>query len=180
MKSESIKAYSYRISQASPAELVVIMYDMAIEYLNDGIAALEKNAHKENAGKEIQRDCAESVTQDAVEEFRKNLKYAKRVIDRLAADLDMQYEVSEELLKLYRIMDRYIVKASAEKDMRLIVTVCGMLSKLRNSFYEISREDKSGPIMQNTQQVYAGLTYSNAGNSNEYSKDPVNNRGFMV
>ena len=35
MKKESIKAYSYRVSQASKTELIVIMYDMAIEYLND-------------------------------------------------------------------------------------------------------------------------------------------------
>lgn len=168
MKSESIKAYSYRISQASPVELVIIMYDMAIEYLNDAIAALEEN---------------ESESKTAVprqELFRRNLKYAKRVIDQLEADLDMQYEVSEELLKLYRIMDRYLIKASVEKNIRLVETVISMLSKLRKSFYEISMKDTSEPVMKNTQQVYAGLTYSNAGSSNEYSQDTVNNRGFMV
>lgn len=166
MKNESIKAYSYRISQASPVELVIIMYDMAIEYLNDAIAALKKNESD-----------AEIQGQD---QFRRNLKYAKRVIDQLAADLDMQYEVSEELLKLYRIMDRYLVKASAEKNIQLVETVISMLSKLRKSFYEISIKDTSEPVMKNTQQVYAGLTYSNAGNSNEYSQDSLNNRGFMV
>lgn len=166
MKSESIKAYSYRISQASPVELVVVMYDMAIEYLNDAIAALGEGGKQDGAAEQ--------------EQFGRNLKYAKRVIDQLASDLDMQYDVSEELLTLYRIMDRYIVKASAEKNIKLIETVVSMLSKLRKSFYEISREDTSGPVMKNTQQVYAGLTYSNAGNSNEYSQDPVNNRGFMV
>lgn len=166
MKSESIKAYSYRISQASPVELVIIMYDMAIEYLNDAIAEPGENESRDNAERN--------------EQFRKNLKYAKRVIDQLAADLDMQYEVSEELLKLYRIMDRYLVKASVEKNVLLIETVISMLSKLRKSFYEISMKDTSEPVMKNTQQVYAGLTYSNAGSSNEYSQDPVNNRGFMV
>lgn len=166
MKNESIKAYSYRISQASPVELVIIMYDMAIEYLNDAIAALRENE-------------SETATQSQ-EQFRRNLKYAKRVIDQLAADLDMQYEVSEELLKLYRIMDRYLVKASVEKNIQLVETVISMLSKLRKSFYEISMKDTSEPVMKNTQQVYAGLTYSNAGSSNEYSQDSVNNRGFMV
>lgn len=166
MKSESIKAYSYRISQASPVELVIIMYDMAIEYLNDAIAALEENESKTA----VQRQ----------ELFRRNLKYAKRVIDQMEADLDMQYEVSEELLKLYRIMDRYLIKASAEKNIQLVEAVISMLSKLRKSFYEISMKDTSEPVMKNTQQVYAGLTYSNAGSSNEYSQDTVNNRGFMV
>jgi len=166
MKSESIKAYSYRISQASPVELVVIMYDMAIEYLKDALAALGENAGGYSVAEQ--------------ENFRRNLKYAKRVIDQLAADLDMQYDISEELLKLYRIMDRYIVKASVEKNIQLTETVIGMLSKLRKSFYEISTEDTSEPVMKNTQQVYAGLTYSNEGSSNEYSQDSVNNRGYMV
>lgn len=166
MKNESIKAYSYRISQASPVELVIIMYDMAMEYLNDAVAALEENENKTAA--------------EGWEQFRRNLKYAKRVIDQLAADLDMQYEVSEELLKLYMIMDRYLVKASAEKNIHLVETVISMLSKLRKSFYEISMKDTAEPVMKNTQQVYAGLTYSNAGSSNEYSQDSVNNRGFMV
>lgn len=166
MKSESIKAYSYRISQASPVELVIIMYDMAIEYLNDAIAESAEDERKDDAKKQ--------------EQFRRNLKYAKRVVDQLAADLDMQYEVSEELLNLYRIMDRYLIKASVEKNVGLVETVISMLSKLRKSFYEISKNDTSEPVMKNTQQVYAGLTYSNAGSSNEYSKDSVNNRGFMV
>lgn len=159
MKEESVKTFSYRISQASKTELVVIMYDMAAEYLRDGI------------------DAAKS---DRYEEFRLSLKYAKRVIDQLAADLDMQYEISGELLKLYSVMGRYLIKASSIGEDALVNTVIKMLSALRKSFYELSKSDDSGPVMKNTQQVYAGLTYSSGGNSNEYSEDPMQNRGFTV
>lgn len=158
MKSESIKSYSYRISQASPTELVVILYDMAIEYLND----------------------AKMVADSDEVEYKHHLKCAKRVVDRLSVTLDMQYDISKELLNLYIIMSRYIIKASSTMEVKLIDTVINMLTKLRGSFYELSKQDASGPMMKNTQQVYAGLTYSNAGDSNEYSNDPVSNRGYMV
>ena len=35
MTKETIKTFQYRITQATASQLVVILYDMAIEYLND-------------------------------------------------------------------------------------------------------------------------------------------------
>ena len=58
--------------------------------------------------------------------------------------------------------------------------VGNMLNKLRESFYKLSKDDDSGPVLKNVQQVYAGLTYSSAGGSNEIYNDPVNNRGYSV
>lgn len=163
MKKESIKAYSYRVSQASKTELIVIMYDMAIEYLNDCF---------------IYEEDKKRICED--DDFTVNIKMAKRVIDSLINALDMQYEISSQLFKSYSVMSSYLIKASSSKDGALIESVIKMLEMLRKSFYEISSQDKSGPVMKNTQQVYAGLTYSNAGSSNEFSNDPVSNRGFIV
>lgn len=36
MKSDSIKTYSYRVSQASKSDLIVILYDIAMESVQDG------------------------------------------------------------------------------------------------------------------------------------------------
>lgn len=159
MKKESIKTYSYRISQASRTELVVIMYDVAAEYLQDALDAYE--------GKDIAG-------------FRQNIKLAKRVIDALTSGLDMQYGISGELFAVYQHMSRFLLRAGAVEDAGLIRAVIKMLACLRASFFEISKQDLSGAVMKNTQQVYAGLTYSNAGSSNEFSNDPVQNRGFIV
>lgn len=158
MKDESVKAYSYRISQASPTQLIVIMYDMAAEYLTDAL----------------------NTADDELTEYRYNIKLARRVIDRLSYSLDMKYDVAKELHTLYGIMTRYLIRTSVTRDDKLVGTVISMLGKLRKSFYEISINDTTGPVMKNTQQVYAGLTYSNAGGSNEYSDDPVANRGYIV
>lgn len=46
------------------------------------------------------------------------------------------------------------------------------------SFYEVSKQDDSKPLMKNTQAVYSGLTYSRGGISNETQTDNIENREF--
>ena len=106
MKSDSIKTYSYRVSQASKSDLIVILYDIAMESV--------------------------------------------------------------------------LVKADAGHDVTVLDTVLSMLSKLRKSFYEVSRQDTTGPVMRNAEQVYAGLTYSNMGTSTEIAENTSGNRGYIV
>ena len=47
MTKESIKTYQYRITQATASQLVVILYDMGIEYLRDACSE-EEPAKKQN------------------------------------------------------------------------------------------------------------------------------------
>lgn len=159
MNKEAIKTFSYRISQASKTELVVIMYDMAQEYLNDAIQALNDD---DKIG------------------FCNNIRQVKRVIDELSSGLDMQYEIANELFVLYMQADKILIRCLARMDNEGLDKVENMLNKLRESFYKLSKDDDSGPVLKNVQQVYAGLTYSSAGGSNEIYNDPVNNRGYSV
>lgn len=162
MNKDAIKTFSYRISQANKTELIVVMYDMALEYLQDA-----KDA----------RTASEQA------QYTKNIKLAKRVIDRLLCDLDMQYEISAELFNIYMTMQRFLVKAScamSKDNDKYIDSVLKMIQTLRKSWYEVSLTDHSETLMKNTQQVYAGLTYSSAGSSNEISQDYNINRGFRA
>ena len=46
MTKETIETFQYRITQATASQLVVILYDMAIEYLNDACESdSAKQAH---------------------------------------------------------------------------------------------------------------------------------------
>ena len=159
MNKEAIKTFSYRISQASKTELIVIMYDMAQEYLKDAIQALNDD---DKIG------------------FCNNIRQVKRVIDELSSGLDMQYEIANELFVLYMQADKILIRCLARLDNEGLDKVGNMLNKLRESFYKLSKDDDSGPVLKNVQQVYAGLTYSSAGGSNEIYNDPVNNRGYSV
>lgn len=157
MTKDEISGYSYRVIQASKTELIVIMYEMAQNYVKD---ALDEFEHANIDG------------------FRSNLKKAQRVINKLSGSLDLNYEISSELLNLYLYMNNVIIKASIRKEADELRTVFEMLQKMGTAFMKVSAEDKSGPLMKNTQQVYAGLTYSNGG-LNEYH-DQIEKRGFTV
>ena len=159
MNKDAIKTFSYRISQANKTELIVVMYDMALEYLQDAKSA---------------RTASEQ------EQYTENIKLAK---DRLLCDLDMQYDISKELFNIYMTMQKFLVKAScaiSKDNDKYIDSVLKMIQTLRKSWYEVSLTDHSETLMKNTQQVYAGLTYSSAGNSNEISQDYNINRGFRA
>jgi len=157
MTKEEMNGYSYRVTQASRTQLVVIMYDVALNYLTDSMNYFEKLD---------------------IESFRDDIKKAQRVINQLTSVLDLQYEISLELMRLYIYMNNVLVRSSIRKEVDEINVVMGMLQKLRIAFEKVSDQDKSGPMMVNTQQVYAGLTYSNGG-LNEYHDQTIK-RGFTV
>ncbi|SEW30309.1 flagellar export chaperone FliS [[Clostridium] fimetarium] len=157
MTKEEINGYSYRVTQASRTELLVIMYDVTLNYISDSISYFEN---------------------ENVERFREDIKKAQRVINQLTSALDQTYEISLELMRLYIYMNNVLVRSSIRKEVEELKVVVGMIQKLRSAFEKVSEQDKSGPIMINTQQVYAGLTYSNDG-LNEYH-DQTTKRGFTV
>ena len=157
MTGQEINGYAVKISQANKTELIVIMYEMAIKYIDDGMAALENNN---------------------VEEYRLNLKKSKAVINELTSVLDMTQVISFELRSLYIFMNNVLVRADIRVETEELIRVRGMLVKLSNAFSKVSKDDRSGPVMENTQQLYAGLTYSkNSLNEDLYSDI---NRGFKV
>ena len=158
MTKEAINGYSYRVTQASKSELIVILYEMAKEYMEESLCAYSNN--------------------DIIE-FRDNLKKAQRVINELTGSLDMQYQISIELMRLYLYMNRVMLKASIRKEIEEVQVVIKMIEKLRTAFAEVSKQDFSGPVMKNTQKVYAGLTYSNGGLNQEYQDQDIR-RGFTV
>ena len=54
-----------------------------------------------------------------------------------------------------------------------------MIQELKESFEQIALQDTSAPIMENTQTVYAGLTYGKD-SLNLNLSDQGTNRGFCV
>ena len=157
MTSQEINDYGVKISQANKTELIVIMYEMAIKYIDDGLECLNNNN---------------------VEEYRLNLKRSKAVINELTSVLDMSYVISFELRSLYVFMNNVLVRADIRVETEELKRVREMLVKLSKSFKKVSAEDTSGPVMENTQQLYAGLTYSKTSLNVDMYNDV--NRGFKV
>ncbi len=157
MTKEEKNGFSYRIMQASPTELIVILYEMAECYLKQAI---------------------ENCNNGKIDEFRSDLKYAGRVVNELTHALDFKYEISLNFMQIYIYMNRAMIRASVSKEVAELERCLGMLAKLRSAFDQVKDQDRRGPVMKNTQQVYAGLTYSKDSLNESFGLE--SNRGFRV
>lgn len=159
MTKSEINAYTMRVAQASKSELIVIMYEMAVKYIDDGTEALQ-------AGN--------------VQEFRVNIKRAKAVVNELASVLDLRFSVSSNLLALYTYINNVMVKSDITLKTDDLIRVRAMLEKLHTAFGKVSEQDNTEPLMKNVQQVYSGLTYSRNSLNESYANASDLKRGYRV
>lgn len=159
MEKDKLREFTFRVTQASRSELVVIMYDVVL-------------ADTEAARKALGRD--------DITGYEKELGHASRFLNELMGSLDYRYAISRDLLSLYSYVNKTMIRARINRDAKLLDISDGILGKLREAFQEVSAQDTSGPVMRNTEQVYAGLTYGR-GSLNEALLDPNGTkRGFMA
>ena len=55
-----------------------------------------------------------------------------------------------------------------------------VMESLHSAFAEVAKQDTSGAVMQNTQQVYAGLTYGKGRLNEVFMNGNEQSRGFMA
>lgn len=158
MKQEQIKDFTRRISQANRSGLVVIVYDIIFACLDEAEECL-------NAGN--------------YEGFKQEIRRAGAGIDRLIRTLDFQYDVSKELYPLYVFAKESMAKAVIKKSLEETGAAKAVLMNLYAAFLEIANQDQSKPLMQNTQQVYAGITYGK-NDLTEIFQVPETSRGFLA
>ena len=157
MDREKLQEFATRVSQANRSELVVVIYEAALESIAEGRAALEKNE---------------------IAEARKEIDRAKGMVDELLHSLDLQYQIAHYLRQLYIYAYRELCQGIALRDVSRLDHASDVLEGLLPSFREVARQDESKPVMENTQQIYAGLTYGR-GQLNETIAVGVDmNRGF--
>lgn len=158
MTNEMLKTYTARITQASQSELVVILYDIILEDI--------KSAQK--ADQEGEKELVEA-----------ELKHGQKFLQELMGTLDFSYSIAHDLMNLYIYVNQLLLTSIIKKQDEELDTATFVLTKLKEGFLQISKEDTSGPVMQNTQQIYAGLTYGK-GVLNETSLNNYNDRGFKA
>ena len=159
MKKEALQAFTARVTQASKSELIVILYEMILTEIKEAREAYESG---------------DLIT------FDKNLKRAHKYMNELISPLDYHYSISYDLLNLYLYVNKRMITAIIKRNPVSLDSAESVLQKLLVGFEGVTREDKSGPMMRNTQQLYAGLTYGK-GRLNETYIDPNNgSRGFIA
>lgn len=158
MKKELLQQFTTRVTQANRTQLVVTIYDIIL-------ASLE--------------EAREAYAADNMNEWKHSLERAQALVMELMKSLDFRFDISKELGSLYLFVNRRILHCLARKNIELLDGTDKVISNLRNAFEEVSKTDDSKPLMQNTQKVYAGLTYGRDSDLYEtYQNDT--NRGFRA
>ena len=159
MVKEKQKDFARRITQANRTELLVVTYDILIE-------EIEEAERLYNGGD--------------IEEYRRSAKRAQRFIAELMSTLDFEYPISGQLLRLYEYVQRLLIKSDISGIPYKLDSARNVISGLRSAYAKIAETDDSAPLMENTQSVFAGLTYGK-GSLNETDLDPNSaNRGFLA
>ena len=159
MTQEQIQTYTLRVSQASPCELVVIMYDIILDDV--------KNARESKKSGNLQR-------------YQADLTHAVKVVNELMDALDFSQPISFRLMSLYIYVNKMLAKARVSGKWDSLSDVETVIEKLRAGFDGIKDQDTTGPVMQNVQQVYAGLTYGKGRLNETYLNAQDYNRGFQA
>jgi len=155
MTDKEKKEFTRRITQANKSGLVVILYEMYLIYIEDAISA-ENNRP----------------------EFRESIRKARGCINELMNSLDFDYELSYNLLQLYIYVNKEMAGADVRKTAEPLIICKKIMSSLLEAYKQVSVLDTSGSVMENTQSVYAGLTYGR-GELTESMADQ-GNRGFFA
>ena len=158
MTQEKKQEFTRRLSCCNRGEMIVILYDILFTYLDDAIAAKEQGTY---------------------EEFRESAGKAGRVVHRLMDDLDFTYPIASELYPAYQFVSKLLALAVCKNTADSLKDAKRVLKNLYDGFTEAAKQDSSGPLMQHTQQVVAGMTYQK-GSLTETLQGSESSRGFFA
>lgn len=164
MTKEKKQEFTFRITRANETELVVILYEMLIYYLDEAKQWLEQPAEGD-----IQ---AGTFLQEA-------LRKARGCINELMQSLHLEHEPAKELMQLYIYSLKRLSLCERICDGEPLAEVRRIMAALHDAYAQIAPGNTNGPVMNNSQTVYAGLTYGPK-DLTENMADQGSNRGMRV
>jgi flagellar secretion chaperone FliS len=128
MRQNPYQAYqTTQVQTASTGEIVVLLYDGAVRFLNRGLLALDEG-RSDTAHADIIRG------QEIVLELMTGL------------DLDRGGDLASNLRDLYIYMYQTLVQANIRKDRELVVTVIRLLDELRAAWRTVVFGSVANPV----------------------------------
>lgn len=157
MTDEKKRDFTRRLSSCNRGELIVIMYDILFEYLDEAQVALEDGDG---------------------EELRRALRAADAVLKELQESLDFNYPLSANLFPLYQYAREQLSMALIKRSREPLNETRKHMGRLYEGFVKAAEKDDSAPLMRNTESVTVGMTYGRS--SLTESVEAEGNRGFLV
>lgn len=112
------------VETASPARLIVMLYDGAIRFINEAVEAMRRRDYE---------------TQNA------RLQRAQKILAELISSLDFDKggEIAENLFRLYTYMYNQLVEANIQDSIERLEHVIDLLSDLREAWDTIATESEA-------------------------------------
>ena len=121
-----------RVKTASQGQLIIMLYDEAVKYLDRGLELLNLNTgEKKNPGN--------------IEKISKSILKAQEIITELTVSLDFDQggEIAKNLFSLYTWFNKELFEANVHQDVRKVATIRNQLSELRSAWAEIAAKTGS-------------------------------------
>ncbi|PAE19799.1 flagellar export chaperone FliS [Bacillus sp. 7504-2] len=113
------------VNTASPGELTLLLYNGCLKFIKLAKKAIEDNQ---------------------VEQRNENLLKAQNIVQELMVTLNMDVEVSHNLLQMYDYLHRRLVEANLNNDAQILDEVEGFVMEFRDMWKE---------VIQSTRKQYA-------------------------
>ncbi|NLI89481.1 MAG: flagellar protein FliS [Epulopiscium sp.] len=147
-----------QVANATRGQLLRITYDLLLDSLDN----IKKHANENEE-----------------REFQAEVERSRQILQELIDTLDFEQEMSRDLLRLYVYINGLLIKSIMKYEDSLIDEAKNLINTLMIGWDEAIDSDKADiKVMDNAQQVYAGLTYGKS-DLNESVLDDKN-RGFKA
>ncbi|MFB7639494.1 flagellar export chaperone FliS [Peribacillus butanolivorans] len=118
------------VNTASPGELTLMLYNGCLKFIMLGKKAIE-------AGN--------------IEAKNTNLIKAQNIVHELMVTLNMDVELSKEMMSLYDFMNRRLIEANMKNDVAVLEEVEGLVTDLRNTWKEVIQMNRKKQFTQSGQ-----------------------------
>ncbi|MEY9869981.1 flagellar protein FliS [Peribacillus sp. B2I2] len=118
------------VNTASPGELTLMLYNGCLKFIVLGKKAIE-------AGN--------------IEARNTNIIKAQNIIHELMVTLNMDVEVSKEMMSLYDFINRRLIDANLKNDVAALEEVEGLVTEFRNAWKEVIQMNRKKQFTQSGQ-----------------------------
>jgi flagellar secretion chaperone FliS len=115
------------VNTASPGELTLMLYNGCLKFIHQAKKAIEeKNIEMKNT----------------------NIQKAQTIIQELMVTLNMDIEVSKNMMSLYDFMNRRLMEANIKNDASILAEVEGLVTEFRDTWKEVIQVNRQKQFSQ--------------------------------
>jgi flagellar secretion chaperone FliS len=115
------------VTTASPGELTLMLYNGCLKFITQAKKAIDdKNIEAKNT----------------------NIQKAQNIIRELMVTLNMDLEVSQNMMSLYDYMNRQLIEANLKSDAAILDEVEGLVTEFRDTWKEVIQVNRQKQFSQ--------------------------------